>query len=88
MNEIWGSLASDDVDYNNNNNTKVQGWLRQKKIYTNADRPDDDDQQFDGNGDGGVRGHVRERVVRPNAAGLTRRSTVISRPDDSAGYVR
>lgn len=43
------------------------GWLRQKEIYTNADRPYDDDQQFHGYGHGGVRGDVRERVVRPRA---------------------
>lgn len=45
----------------------MQGRLRQKKIYTNGDRPDDDDRQFDGDRDRGVRGHVSEHVVGPTA---------------------
>lgn len=45
--------------------TKVQGWLRQKKIYTDANRPDGDDQQFGCDSGGGVSGDVRECVVHP-----------------------
>lgn len=52
-------------------------WLRQKKIYTDADGPYDHDQQLDGDGDGRVRGDVRERVVRP-AAGLPLRRPLSS----------
>lgn len=52
-------------NYNNYSNTRVQG-LRQKKIYTNADGPDDNDQQFDRYGPRDVRDSVSDRVVCPH----------------------